>query len=85
MRRLQGGLGRLRASFGDMVRPVQETWTGNHLDFRWSVLGQTASGHLDVEDAHVNVEIELPWLLARLAEKAKGMLQKQGQLLLEKK
>jgi hypothetical protein len=85
MRRLQGGLERLRASFGNTVRPIQETWTGNHLDFRWSVLGQTASGALDVEEDHVRVEVQLPWLLARLGDKAKGLLRKQGQLLLDKK
>jgi hypothetical protein len=84
-RRLRGGLGRLRATFGDTVRPVQETWTGDHLDFRWSVFGQTASGALDVEDDHVRVEIQLPWLLARLAGKAKSVLARQGQILLEKK
>jgi hypothetical protein len=85
VRRLQGGLGRMRASFGNAVRPIQETWNGDHLDFSWSILGQTASGSLDVADDHVRVEITLPWLLARLADKAKGVLQKQGQLLLEKK
>lgn len=85
VRRLQGGLSRMRASFGNTVRPVEETWRGSHLDFRWSVLGQTASGSLDVADDHVRVEITLPWLLARLADKAKGALQKQGKLLLEKK
>lgn len=85
VRRLQGGLGRLRESLGGAVRPLQETWSGHHLDFRWSLLGQTASGSLEVEDAHVRVEIELPWLLARLAEKAKSALHKQGRLLLEKK
>jgi hypothetical protein len=84
-RRLQGGLGNLRATLGGAVKPLNETWTQDHLDFRWSVLGQVASGALDVADDHVRVEIELPWLLARLAEKAKAMLQKQGQLLLEKK
>jgi hypothetical protein len=84
-RRLQGGLGQLRGTLGNAVRPIQETWSGDHLDFRWSVLGQTASGGLDVADDHVRVEIELPWLLARLGEKAKGLLRRQGQVLLEKK
>jgi len=85
MRRLHGGLGQLRGTFGNAVKPIQETWSGNHLDFRWSVLGQTASGGLDVEDDHVRVEVHLPWLLARLADKAKGLLHRQGQILLEKK
>lgn len=85
MRRLRGGLGQLRGTLGSAVQPIQETWTGDHLDFQWRVLGQTASGGLDVADDYVRVEIELPWLLARLAGTAKNLLQKKGQLLLEKK
>ena len=85
LRRLQTGLGRMRTSFGAAVKPLQENWTGHHLDFRWSVLGQTASGGLDVEDDHVRIEIHLPWLLQRLADKAKALLSRQGQILLEKK
>ncbi len=84
-RRLQNGLGRLRTSFGTSVAALDETWSGDHLDFRWGVLGQSVSGGLDVADDHVRLEIQLPWMLAMLAEKAKSLIQTQGKLLLEKK
>lgn len=84
-RRLQNGLGRLRTSFGTGVAALDETWTGDHLDFRWGVLGQNVDGGLDVADDHVRLEIQLPWMLAMLAEKAKSLIQTQGKLLLEKK
>jgi hypothetical protein len=48
-------------------------------------LGQSVSGHLQVEEDQVRVELQLPWMLAMLAEKAKGLIQKQGTLLLERK
>jgi hypothetical protein len=85
LRRLQGGLGRLREQFGDKLGAVEHTWTGDHADVRLNVLGQTVTGGLDVMDDHVRVEVYLPWLLAMLAEKAKGLIEKQGNLMLEKK
>jgi hypothetical protein len=85
VRRLKSGLGRLRASFGNSVSVVEETWTGDHLDFSWRVLGQGASGGLDVAEEHVRIEVQLPWLLAKLGEKITGTIRQHGQILLEKK
>jgi hypothetical protein len=85
LRRLQSGLGRFRTSFGDKVAVVEETWAGDHLDFRWGIFGQTVGGNLDVAADHVRLEVQLPWLLAQLAEKATALIQKQGTLLLGKK
>jgi hypothetical protein len=84
-RRLQGGMGRLRAQFGDKLGTIEDTWSGSHADFRVSVLGQAVTGGLDVLDDQVRVEVHLPWMLAMVAEKAKGLIQKQGTLMLEKK
>jgi hypothetical protein len=85
LRRLQGGVGSLKSQFGDKVASVNETWTGDRMDFRVGAMGQNVSGHLDVMEDQVRVELELPWLLAMVAEKAKSFIQKQGTLLLEKK
>jgi hypothetical protein len=48
-------------------------------------MGQKIDGHLDVQEDRVNVEVQLPWILAMVAEKAKVFIQKQGTLMLEKK
>jgi hypothetical protein len=85
MRRLQGGLTRLKSQFGDKVASVDETWSGDRMEFRVGALGQTVQGHLDVREDQVHVEVQLPWLLAMVAEKAKNFIQKQGTLMLEKK
>ena len=84
-RRLKTGLERVRTSFGGVFTLSEEIWTGEHLQFRAGALGQTTTGTLDVADDHVRVEVQLPWLLAQLAEKAKTLIQKQGHLMLEKK
>ena len=55
------------------------------MDFRVGAMGQTVNGHLDVMDDQVRVEVQLPWILAMIAEKAKNFIQKQGTLMLEKK
>ena len=84
-RRLQDGVGKLKAAFGHKVTSVEERWTENRLDVTIRAMGQGISAALDVEADRVRVEVQLPWMLAMLAEKAKGYISKEGQLLLTKK
>lgn len=83
--RLQKGLANLRNQASTPLTFVEDAWTGDHLDFKVGALGQTMTGRLDIEDALVRLEVDLPWVLAVFADKVKGLVQKQGQLLLEKK
>ena len=85
LRRLKNGLGQAGASFGHLFSIQEETWIDNHLQFRVSALGQTASGSIDVADDHVHLEVFLPWLLAKVAEALQPLIRKEGTLLLEKK
>ena len=85
LRRLQGGMSGLKSQFGDKVASINETWAGDRMDFRVGAMGQNVSGHLNVMEDQVRVELQLPWILAMVAEKAKSFIQKQGTLLLEKK
>ncbi len=83
--RLETGVTVLKEKFGDKVSSIDESWTGDHLDVAVTAMGQSVSGGLDVAEDHVRVEVQLPWMLAMIAEKARGMIEKEGQLLLEKK
>ena len=85
IRRLKAGIANIHEQFGDKLTRVEDKWTGDHLDFRVSALGQGVSGALDVANDQVRLELQLPWLLSVFAEKAKGLIQKQGTLMLEKK
>ena len=49
-----------------------------------SRLGQTTTGTVDVAEDHVRLEVQLPWLLSMLANKAKALVEKQGKRMLEK-
>jgi hypothetical protein len=84
-RRLKTGLGSVRTSFGHVLSVQEETWTGDHLQFRVGALGQVASGTIEVTETEVHLAVMLPWLLAQLAEKLQPVLRREGTLMLDKK
>lgn len=84
-RRLKSGLDRLRAEYGTLIHVARDEWNEDQLTFEVSVLSQRASGTIDVEDDHVRLMVELPWLLARLAAKAEALVRQRGALMLENK
>jgi hypothetical protein len=83
-RRLKGGLSRAAASV-PVLTVDEERWNGDRMDFRVRALGQAASGHIDVADDHVRLEVMLPWLLQRFAQAAQAVIRDRGRLLLTKK
>jgi putative polyhydroxyalkanoic acid system protein len=82
-RRLKKGFGDVRSTFGEKFVVLTDAWSGDHLDFRASLLGQTTTGTVDVGENSVRLEVQLPWMLALLANKAKAIVMKGGQLMLE--
>ena len=83
-RRLKTGLTRAAASV-PVLKVDEERWEGDRMIFRVRALGQAASGHLDVAEDHVLLEVTLPWLLQRFAEVAQVAIRNRGQLLLTKR
>jgi hypothetical protein len=84
-RRLRTGIEQIKDQYAGKFALLEDRWTGPHLDFRLGALGQTVTGKLDITDDHVTLAVELPWMLAMLAEKAQNLIRSKGQLLLEKK
>ncbi len=78
VRRLKSGLGSVRTNYGQLLAVQEEIWTGDHLQFRVSALGQVAAGSIDVADDHVRLEVTLPWLLAKIAERFTPAIRKEG-------
>jgi hypothetical protein len=83
-RRLKTGLTRAASSI-PMLKVDEERWDGDRMIFRVRALGQAASGHIDVADDHVRLEVRLPWLLQRFAEVAQIAIRNRGNLLLTKR
>jgi hypothetical protein len=84
VRRLKAGLTRAASSV-PVLKVDEEKWEEDRMIFRIRALGQAASGHLDVADDHVRLEVSLPWLLQRFAEAAQVAIRNRGNLLLGKK
>ncbi len=83
-RRLKAGLTRAASSI-PVLKVDEERWEDNRMMFRVRALGQAASGHLEVADDHVRLEVTLPWLLQRFAEVAQAAIRHRGNLLLTKR
>jgi Putative polyhydroxyalkanoic acid system protein (PHA_gran_rgn) len=83
-RRLKAGLTRAASSI-PVLKVDEERWEEGRMIFRIRALGQAASGHLDVADDHVRLEVTLPWLLQRFAEAAQTAIRNRGHLLLGKR
>ena len=84
-RRLRQGLGNARTNYAQLLTIEEEAWSGDSMQFRVRALGQTANGKIDVFDDHVELEVTLPWLLAKFAEKLVPAIRKETVLLLDKK
>jgi hypothetical protein len=82
-RRLKAGLTRAASSI-PVLKVDEERWQDNRMIFRVRALGQAASGHLDVGEDQVRLEVTLPWLLQRFAEVAQVAIKNRGKLLLTK-
>lgn len=84
-RRIDEGFASFAQHMGAAAGVMSKDWTGDRLNFALAALGQRISGSIEVEDAAVRLEVLLPNLLAMVAEKVRGRLKKEGQLMLEKK
>jgi hypothetical protein len=87
-RRIEQGFGRLRTQMtgglGALVS-FQEQWAGDQLEFEGGMLGQKVRGRLTVLADAVRIQVDLPEMLAAIADKIRGTLEREGQKLLEKK
>jgi hypothetical protein len=85
-RRLDEGIGRMMEQSGaGGIAKLDKRWEGDRMSFSAKALGQGITGRLDVLDREIRMEVDLPTFLAVIADKIKGRLRKEGQILLEKK
>ena len=81
--RIENGIADLQQKYAGKIGTVQQTWTGDRMDFKFAAMGQSMSGRIDVEPNDVVVNVDLPWLLAMLADKIKPQIQKEASRMLE--
>jgi hypothetical protein len=87
-RRISDGFANIeRQMSGGLLGTIsfENRWEGDRLHFKGGGLGQAITGRLDVLADKVQIEIDLPEILAAIADRIKGALTKETQKLLEKK
>jgi hypothetical protein len=80
--RLQNGIADLKTKHAGKITNLEETWTGNQLAFKLAAMGQKISGRVDVQPDAVKLDVDLPWLLAMLANKIRPQVEQEGRKLL---
>jgi hypothetical protein len=75
-RRVKAGVEALRQKYAQHLTALNITWSAAHADFAITVMGHALTGALEFLEDRVRVSMELPWVLALIAEKAKGMIAK---------
>lgn len=84
VRRLKDGLARADGRLGTMIAIEQHTWDGDTLRFRLRALGQSAAASIEVLEDALRIEVSLPWLLAKAANRLLTTLRTEAARLLVK-
>ena len=85
VRRLKEGFAQAKGPFGAAIAIEREVWDGDTLNFQMRAFGQTAAGTIEVLEDALQIEVSLPWLLAKVTNRLLPALRKGTVLLLEKK
>jgi hypothetical protein len=85
VRRIKSGLASVRTNYSSFFTIQEESWNGDRVDFNISAMGQSVVGSIEVANDHVRLEVILPWLLTKIAQRFTGAIRKEGALMLEKK
>ena len=83
-RRMRNGIGRLKDHIPGGGH-VESGWEGDRMNHRVQAMGQEVSGHIDVHETKVRVELMLPAMLALFAGQVEGLLRSKGAEMLEDK
>jgi hypothetical protein len=84
-RRIDEALGQVGQQLTQVkIVAFRQSWQGDRANFLAQMLGQEVSGHVDVAEQTVTLDIVLPTFLALIADVVKGRLQSEGRRLLAK-
>ena len=83
-RRIEAGFVNISRQLPGSGGTCGQRWDGDRLTFSVAALGQSISGVIDVFDAAVAIQIELPGVLGMIANGLEARLRNATQLLLTK-
>ena len=81
-RRIDSGLGAIKAEISPYVSTIDYIWDGDRLDFRAVAMLQTITGRIEVHEEFVRIELGLPFLLHLVAKTIAGRVESRAATLL---
>lgn len=76
--RISEGCERLRQQYASQITRADIAWQGDRAELQVGALGQVINARVDVREDHLLIEVDLPWLLQRLAQPVEKFLTRAG-------
>ena len=77
-RRIAEGVESLRQQYASQITRADIAWQGDRAELQVGALGQVITARIDVQEDHLNIEVDLPWLLQKLARPLEAFLTRTG-------
>jgi len=82
-RRLEERKGEITSYFPEGMANLESRWNGeDEMEFIVAIAGQRIQGGVEIEDSHVVIEVDLPFILSFLKGKIEDSVKKEGTRLL---
>ena len=77
-RRIAEGVDTLRQQYASQITRADIAWQGDKAALQVGALGQVIHARIDVQEDHLRIEVDLPWLLQKLAGPLESFLTRTG-------
>jgi hypothetical protein len=78
LRRARERAAQLKADYGHWLQKTEEVWSDNRGEFKVGAVGQTIRATLCSDEKSLRLTVELPFVLALLANPIQAFFQKEG-------
>ena len=76
--RIAQGVESLRQQYASQITRADIAWRGDQAELQVGALGQVIKARIDVQEDHLRIEVDLPWLLQKLARPLESFLTRTG-------
>jgi len=76
--RISQGVESLRQQYASQITRADIAWQGDKAELQVGALGQVIKARIDVQEDHLRIEVDLPWLLQKLARPLESFLTRTG-------
>ena len=76
--RIAEGVETLRQQYASQITRADIAWRGDKAELQVGALGQAINARIDVQEDYLRIEVDLPWLLQKLARPLESFLTRTG-------